>query len=458
MKRATFIFIALVVFSFSSIAQDGWKSLFNGKDLSGWKQLNGEAKYFVAGDQIVGVSVLNTSNSFLCTEETFDDFIFEVDVKVDPRLNSGIQFRSQSNKEYRNGRVHGYQAEIDPSPRGYSGGIYDEARRGWLYALAENPKGRASFVNGAWNKYRIEAIGNSLRIWINGVNCSNVVDDVDAKGFIGLQVHGIGNNQDRVGSEVRWRNIRIKTTDLEKERWPMDPGVREINHIPNTLSAYEKRKGWRMLWDGKTTEGWRSAKSDEFPKAGWKIDDGVLTVLESGGDESAHGGDIITRETFSQFELIVDFKITEGANSGIKYFVDPELNKGTGSAIGLEYQVLDDKMHPDATQGVSGNRTVASLYDMIKAENLSLPGGNKSFRGVDRWNRARIIVKDDHVEHWLNETKVVEYERGSQIFRALVAYSKYKKWDNFGQAPAGHILLQDHGNTVHFRNIKIREF
>ncbi|MCK5703221.1 MAG: DUF1080 domain-containing protein, partial [Cyclobacteriaceae bacterium] len=240
MKRATFIFIALVVFSFSSIAQDGWKSLFNGKDLSGWKQLNGEAKYFVAGDQIVGVSVLNTSNSFLCTEETFDDFIFEVDVKVDPRLNSGIQFRSQSNKEYRNGRVHGYQAEIDPSPRGYSGGIYDEARRGWLYALAENPKGRASFVNGAWNKYRIEAIGNSLRIWINGVNCSNVVDDVDAKGFIGLQVHGIGNNQDRVGSEVRWRNIRIKTTDLEKERWPMDPGVREINHIPNTLSAYEK--------------------------------------------------------------------------------------------------------------------------------------------------------------------------------------------------------------------------
>ena len=458
MKRVIFIFIALVVFSFSSKAQDGWKSLFNGKDFSGWKQLNGEAKYRIEGDEIVGVSILKTSNSFMCTEETFGDFIFEVDVKVDPRLNSGIQFRSQSNEEYRNGRVHGYQAEIDPSQRAYSGGIYDEARRGWLYALAENPKGRASFVNGSWNKYRIEAIGNSLRVWINGVNCSNVVDDVDATGFIGLQVHGIGNNKDKEGSEVRWRNIRIKTTDLENERWPMDPGVREINHIPNTLSAFEIRKGWRMLWDGKTTEGWRSAKSDEFPKAGWKMENGVLTVLESGGDESAHGGDIITRETFSQFELIVDFKITKGANSGIKYFVDPELNKGTGSAIGLEYQVLDDKNHPDANQGISGNRTVASLYDMIKAENLTLPGGNKSFRGVDRWNRARIVVKDDHVEHWLNETKVVEYERGSQIFRALVAYSKYKKWDNFGQAPAGHILLQDHGNTVHFRNIKIREF
>lgn len=394
----------------------------------------------------------------MCTEGTFSDFIFEVEVKVDPRLNSGIQFRSQSNPDYRDGRVHGYQAEIDPSPRAYSGGIYDEARRGWLYALAENPRGRAAFVNGAWNKYRIEAIGNSLRVWINGVNCSNVYDDLDAEGFIGLQVHGIGDNNDKEGSEVRWRNIRIKTTDLEEERWPMDPSVREINHISNTLSEYEKRKGWRLLWDGKSSDGWRGVKSDKFPETGWQIKDGTLSVLESGGAESAHGGDIITCETFSQFELIVDFKITEGANSGIKYFVDPELNRGTGSAIGLEYQVLDDEKHPDAKLGVGGNRTLASLYDMIRAENLSLPGNGKGFRGVDQWNRARIVVKDDHVEHWLNENKVVEFERGSQIYKALVAYSKYKKWANFGQVPAGHILLQDHGNTVHFRNIKIREF
>ena len=458
MKNFAFIFSLIFIVSMSTFAQDGWKSLFNGKDFSGWKQLNGEAKYHVEGDQIVGVSILNTPNSFMCTEKTYGDFIFEVDVKVDPRLNSGIQFRSQSNPQDRNGRVHGYQAEIDPSPRAYSGGIYDEARRGWLYALAENPRGRAAFVNGAWNNYRIEAIGKSLRVWINGVNCSNVHDDVDAEGFIGLQVHGIGNNKDKEGSEVRWKNIRIKTTDLENERWPMDPGVREINHVPNTLSEFEKRRGWRLLWDGKTSEGWRGAKSDNFPVSGWKMDDGVLTVLESGGGESAHGGDIITKKTFSQFELIVDFKITEGANSGIKYFVDPELNKGTGSAIGLEYQVLDDEKHPDAKHGVNGNRTVASLYDMITAENLSLPGSRKGFRGVDRWNRARIVVIDDHVEHWLNENKVVEYERGSQIYRALVAYSKYKKWKNFGQAPAGHILLQDHGNTVHYRNVKIREF
>ena len=457
MKRSIIIYLICFTCAFSGFAQNGWQSLFNGKDFTGWKQLNGQAKYHVEGDQIVGVSTLNTPNSFMTTEKDYSDFIFEVEVRVDPRLNSGIQFRSQSLPEYNNGRVHGYQAEIDPSQRAWSGGIYDEARRGWLYPLSDNPKGQKAFVNGGWNKYRIEAIGHSIRIWINGINTANIVDDETAEGFIALQVHSIGNKEQE-GSEVRWRNIRIKTTDLEKERWPTDPKVKEINYIPNTLTDYEKRKGWRMLWDGKTSEGWRSAKSDNFPETGWQIKDGVLTVLESGGGEAAHGGDIITRDTYGQFELIVEFNMTEGANSGIKYFVDPELNKGSGSAIGLEYQILDDAKHPDATQGVEGNRTLASLYDLIRAENLSAPSRNKGFHGIGKWNRARIVVNGDHVQHWLNEMKVVEFDRMTQIFRALVAYSKYSKWKNFGQIPEGHILLQDHGNTVHFRNIKIREF
>ena len=185
--------------------------------------------------------------------------------------------------------------------------------------------------------------------------------------------------------------------------------------------------------------------------------DGVLTVLESGGGESEAGGDIVTVDQFSSFELSLEFNITEGANSGIKYFVDPSLNKGSGSAIGLEYQILDDKKHPDAKMGVNGNRTVASLYDLIPAANLSVPSRPKPFNGVGKWNRARIVVDGNHIEHWLNGFKVVEYERNTQMYRALVAYSKYKKWDNFGGSPQGHILLQDHGNTVHFRSVKIRE-
>ncbi|MCI0595170.1 MAG: DUF1080 domain-containing protein, partial [candidate division Zixibacteria bacterium] len=290
-----------------------------------------------------------------------------------------------------------------------------------------------------------------------GVNTANLLDAETASGFIALQVHSIEDAK-LAGKAVRWRNIKIKTENLAEDRWPMQPGAPEINLLPNTLSDYEKCHGWRLLWDGKTSAGWRSAKSNQFPQSGWEIKDGVLTVWESGGGEAAQGGDIITVETFSEFELKVDFKITKGANSGIKYFVDPELNKGEGSAIGLEFQILDDETHPDAKEGVGGNRTVASLYDLIPAQNLSVPGRSKDFRGVGAWNQARIVVKGNRVEHWMNGFKMVEFERGSQIFRALVQKSKYHVWPNFGEAPAGHILLQDHGNTVFFRSIKIREF
>lgn len=437
-------------------ADDGWVSLFNGKDLSGWKKLNGKAEYHIEGDAIVGVSQLNTPNTFLTTEKMYTDFILEVEVKVHPLLNSGIQIRSNSNKEYRDGRVHGYQVEIDPSARAYSGGIYDEARRGWLYPLSDNPRGRKAFKGGQWNKYHIEAVGNELRVWVNGVNTANLVDDMTAKGFICLQVHSI-RDAEQAGTEVRWRNIRIKTDNLEEDRWSMDPTTKEINLVANTLTDYEKRKGWRLLWDGKSTDGWRGAKLDHFPKKGWEMKDGILTVLASDGGESTNGGDIVTIDQFSDFELKVDFKITEGANSGIKYYVDPDLNKGSGSAIGPEFQILDDKKHPDAKMGVSGNRTIGSLYDLITAKNLSVPSRGKPFNGIGQWNRARIVSKDGHVEHWLNGYKVVEYERGTQMWKALVAYSKYKKWPEFGEKPQGHILLQDHGDKVHFRSIKIRE-
>jgi hypothetical protein len=208
--------------------------------------------------------------------------------------------------------------------------------------------------------------------------------------------------------------------------------------------------GWKLLWDGKTTEGWKSAKSDNFPAKGWEIENGILKVLKSGGAEATNGGDIVTTKKYKDFELKFEFRITEGANSGIKYFVDPELNKGEGSAIGCEYQILDDEKHPDAKLGVNGNRTLASLYDLI-------PAVGKRFNGIGMWNNGKIIVKGNHVEHWLNGFKTVEYERNSQMWRALVGYSKYKNWPNFGELSEGNILLQDHGDEVWFRSIKIHE-
>lgn len=455
-----YLFFAVMVFSLSSLtAQElNWKNLWNGKNFDGWTILNGKAKYHIEGDEIVGTSEMNTPNTFLTTNEMYSDFILEFEVMVDPKLNSGVQFRSNSIPSYSNGRVHGYQAEIDPSSRAYSGGVYDEGRRGWLYPLSRNPKGRAAFNVSGWNSYRIEAIGPSIRIWVNGVNTTNLLDDMTASGFIGLQVHGIGKHKEKEGKQIRWRNIRIATENLEYHRWAMDPDVVELNYLANHLSEQEKRRGWRMLFDGETTNGWRSAKGPKFPESGWVIENNELIVLEGNGGESENGGDIITADKFSDFELSLEFKITEGANSGIKYFVDADLNKGSGSSIGLEFQVLDDKKHPDAKKGVEGNRTVGSLYDLIAATNLSIEGRDKTFRGVGKWNQARIVSKGNHVEHWLNGYKVVEYERKTPMFRALVNYSKYQKWPNFGELDEGHILLQDHGNRVAYRSIKIREF
>ncbi len=450
------LFLLLVI---SIGAQAQWQNLFNGSDFAGWNQKNGKAHYEVVDGQIVGTSVMNTPNSFLCTDKEYADFILEFDVWVDPSLNSGVQIRSLSIPELNNGRVHGYQVELDPSNRAWSTGIYDEARRGWLYPLSENPKGQHAFKNGQWNQVRVEAIGPHIRTWLNGIQCSNLVDDMTAKGFIGLQVHGIGKNEDKNGKQIIWKNIRIMTEDLEKHSLPNDPAVKEYSYLTNQLTEGEKRRGWRLLWDGHSTKGWRGAKMEDFPKVGWEIKEGVLTVLESGGGESKHGGDIITNDLFGNFELQVDFKITKGANSGIKYFVDPELNKGTGSAIGLEFQILDDVNHPDAKAGVGGNRTVGSLYDLIPAGNMTEPNRDtKRAGGPGSWNRARILVEGAHVEHWLNNVKVLEFERGSPIFRALVQKSKYKKWPNFGEHVEGYILLQEHGNTVHFKNIKVREF
>lgn len=448
----------LILFPLTSFAQNeaGWQELFNGKNLDGWHQLGGEASYVVQNGCIVGVSKLNTPNSFLCTTKNYADFILEFEVWIDAALNSGVQFRSLSTKDYQNGRVHGYQAEIDPSLRAYSGGIFDEGRRSWIYPLTENPLGQKAFKTGQWNHYRIEAIGAEIRIWVNGIQTANLVDKLTPSGFIALQVHSIKDNE-LAGREIRWRKIRIKTDQLEEERWPVSPHAPEVNLVPNTLTEHEKRMGWRMLWDGQSTAGWRSARGPAFPENGWEIKEGTLSVMDSGGEESANGGDIITLQKFSDFELKVEFKISEGANSGIKYFVDPELNKGPGSSIGLEFQILDDINHPDAKQGVNGNRTIASLYDLIPASNLSEPNRGKDFLGIETWNQARIVVRGNHIEHWLNGFKMVEYERNTPMFRALVAYSKYSIWPKFGELPQGHILLQDHGDRVSFRSIKIRE-
>ena len=248
-------FIAVFVwwFAFSYLAHcqeaSGWKELFNGSNLEGWTQRGGQAKYSVENGEILGVTVPKTPNSFLCTEKHYGDFILELEFKVHPELNSGVQIRSNSLPGYKDGRVHGYQVEIDPSRRGFSGGIYDEGRRGWLNELRGNLKARYAFRQSQWNHYRIEAIGDRIRTWINGVPAADLKDDMTASGFIALQVHGVGGREDPIS--VRWRNIRIQDENVKPS-----PEIERPKPAPGTEIFPDDKIEIVQLADGfKFTEG-----------------------------------------------------------------------------------------------------------------------------------------------------------------------------------------------------------
>jgi hypothetical protein len=226
------------------------------------------------------------------------------------------------------------------------------------------------------------------------------------------------------------------------------------------LTPQQKADGWTVLWDGTSNDAWRSAKSDSFPQRGWKTCGNVLTVMGQGGEESRGGGDIVTRKRYADFELTLEAKLTPGANSGVKIFTQPNLAPidkvtgkptGVGSAIGLEFQLLDDERHPDAKLGRDGDRTIGSLYDLIPAPK------DKAAVPIGQWNQVHILSRGKSVTFWLNGKKTVEFERGSAAFRAAVAASKFRDIPGFGEWADGHILLQDHGDQVAYRNILIRD-
>lgn len=195
------------------------------------------------------------------------------------------------------------------------------------------------------------------------------------------------------------------------------------------------------LFDGKTLNGWKAAEKDTLPGNPWSVENGEIVFDPAKG----HGGDIISTRLFTDFDLSVDFKISEGGNSGIKYLLLPN------TSLGCEFQIIDDNKHPDAKLGVNGNRTTASLYDLIPA------GAGKPYKGAGVWNTARIVSKGQHVEHWLNEAKILEYERGSEAFKKAISESKFKTIEGFATVTSSPILLQAHGDKVTFRNIKIKE-
>ena len=429
MKKLLFAAIAtLFLTACNGTQQPPWEYLFNGHDLTGWTRAIGQAEFVAEDGVIIGTARRGTGGAFLRTDKEFDNFILEFEFKVTDGLNSGIQIRSHQRDS--DGRVYGYQFEVDPLERAWTGGIFDEARRGWLYPLTFNQPARAAFRGeGEWNSGRIEAIGPSIRGWLNGVPSCDLWCDMTSKGFIALQVHGSNMRED--GATASFRNIRILTEDLERWATPNHGEIVEINAIPNTLSPREREEGWQLLWDGRTTNGWNNAE-------GWSIENGMLIV-----EPIEEGEHLVTNRSFGNFWLSVDFRVTSGASSGIFYLVDEHMN-------GLEFQTIDNRTNPHAV----GKRTLGSLFDLVAA-----PEDATSEPEV-RWghfNTAWIKVNGNTIEHWLNGIKLFSVERNNPAWNDLVRENMPHADSGFGNQREGRIFLQHSGSRFYFRNIKIKE-
>lgn len=422
--------LSIMVGAATSADDAKWRNLINKDNLDNWTQKGGKALYEVNDGVIVGTAVAMRASSFLVSNENYSDFILEVEISIDGDLNSGVQIRSESIPNYQNGNVHGYQVEIDPSDRAWSGGIYDSSRRGWLNNMTRNPACQKAFNLDGWNKYRVEANGNSMRTWVNGVACANLLDDMTPTGFIALQIHGVSEKE--AGTKSRWKNLRIMTDGLA-DHWSAADNTYQANHLVNNLSDRQKAEGWQLLFDGKSTKGWSGSSS-------WSAEGGMLT------GPKGKGQDLVSDKKYSNFELEVDFKMAKGASGSIEYLKPTK----AGSSKGLRYQILDDNSFKSAPKDL----TTGALTDIIEANNLSEPtGGSKRFA---TWNRARIVVKGNDVEHWVNDLKMASFTRNSDAFKTITAYSLFRVVRNYGSAKSGHIALDGQGGLVSFRTVKIR--
>lgn len=394
---------ALALAPFAHAADDEkFTDLFDGKTLAGWTQRGGKAIYKVEDGVIVGSSVPNTPNSFLCTEKAYGDFILEYEFKCDDALNSGVQIRSNSLPEFKKGQVHGYQVEIDPnSPnRMWAGGIYDEGRRGWLYpglrggdAKQFTEQGKKLYKFGDWNKVRVEARGDRIRTWLNGEPRADMIDALTLEGFIGLQVHGVGGKTDTLTN--RWRNIRI--IDLGK-------------------------RSWTPIWNGKDFTGWSPTKGGQ-----WKIEtiDGQPTIVGTSAASDPNHGIMLTDRKYGDFTIRLKYRIMKG-NSGLYFRVD-KVNDPV-NVHGFQAE-MDENNDSGGLYETGGRAWVVQP----KAEDV------KKYFKPHEWNEMIVSAQGGRITVFVNGTMTAQLN------------------DDPGRRE-GHIGLQMHGGQdmhVMFRDIEV---
>jgi len=353
----TMRFVWMVIVAWSGFAAEAWVPLFNGKNLDEFEIRSGKASYRLENGEIVGTTVEGSPNTFLCTRKSYGDFLLEFEVKVDPRLNSGVQVRSHAYDtavgRHHPGRVYGYQVEIASERSGASGGIYDEARRGWVHNTSSDAECKGAFKDNQWNQYLVEARGDRIRTWVNHVPCADLVDSEDLEGFIGLQVHSFKGDSP---AEVRWRNLRI---------------------------AELGRHQWRRIFDGRTLSGWKKDGSGD-----WAIVDGA--VKGTHGPGAGQRGFLMSEAEYSNVTVRLDYKVVKG-NSGFFF------RMGAPPAMGYEVEV-------DPTRDVGGLQHPGKRGWLVHTG----PVAETPHYKVGEWNRMTVSAHGRRVVVHVNGMKMSE--------------------------------------------------
>jgi hypothetical protein len=386
----------------STPGEGRWRDLFDGQSLDGWQKLNGSAPYRVVDGAIRGINVLQSPNSFLATEAEYSDFVLEFEARSQGMANSGVQFRTEAAPGTWSG-VIGYQLDIDPTERRWTGGIYHEGVHRWRHSMARKPDCRAAYRHGEWNSYRIEAVGAVIASWVNGVACAHMAGDHHERGVVALQIHDIGVDESLVGSYTEWRDLRLLPDPEPADLWQ----ARRFAHVEGWLTD--------RLVEAELTEGW------EF------IDFGTERP--------------VLNLNASTFELVMDVRVDGEVTGQLDYVYV----RGTQQCAGA-YRIANDEVFGDVQ---SATLLMGSVTDRLAAMNLSEPGRPKRVYSGDRLNRVRLVLNERQVQHWLNGVLVAEYPACDDV---IADVSELVRSD---RTPPVRIALQINGDDVEIGRVRL---